>query len=282
MSHSRIDDQSQVNVSKPWWAAIASAALGGAAGAAAAYPFEGLKKSVQSGLITGLRPALKLFFQPRELYRGTSAFAGSLIPTTIIQMSLQNYFDSLALSDTDKQASVVLSGASGAFASAAAEKLILTQRYLKMGPSDAVKYVVKNQGFFALWHGFTPLAIREAVFGACMLKFGQKANAEFGFAGTIGVGFAGAVISHPFDAIATQMQLSTFANNANGETKPVTAREVAKKIIKEQGVKSLYKGLGWRLGLFTTCMVTIPKASTAIDKVLDSVYADDKKPCLSK
>lgn len=272
MSHTRNDDK-LVSQTKdlPWWMSVTSSSFGGAIGAMVAYPFEGLKKSVQSNLITNWKQAVGLFFHPKELYRGTSAFATSLVPTTIIQMSAKRFISHLAISDNDRALGDIFCGALGALASAPAEKLILTQRKYQIGPMEALAKVVKLQGVLAPWDAIKPLACREAVFGVCMLKYGKLAYDEYGFMGTIGVGFAGAIISHPFDCIATKMQLMSFMNADQGIKEKVTTWDVVKKITAEQGMKGFTKGLTWRLGLFTSCMAVIPLAEGAISDQLNKV-----------
>lgn len=248
---------------------IISASFGGAIGAGICYPWEGLKKRVQSGQIVILKPAE--FFKrssalhPLELYRGSTSFMASVTIATTTAMLFNRAFKLhglAALAGDDITA--LLSGMLGAIVgSTPVENIILTQQLNKVGPFKAWR-IMLNQGLTRPWVGVRELAMREAGFAYVMLRgasaveeavFKKTQNDTWAFLASLGMGALGATATQPFDVIATYRQ------HSHG-TIPLTT--AIKQIAKAQGLRGFLKGLEHRLFLFTGCALIIPRAEKSI------------------
>lgn len=252
---------------------IISASTGGAIGAGICYPWEGLKKRVQSGQTVILKPAE--FFKrssalhPLELYRGSSSFMASVTIATTTSMLFNRALKLHGLTAlVGDDITALLSGMLGAVVgSTPVENVILTQQLNKVGPFQAWR-IMLNQGITRPWVGVRELAMREAGFAYVMLRgasaveeavFNQTKNDKLAFLASLAVGACGATATQPFDVVATYRQ------HSHG-TIPLMA--AIKQIVKKQGPLGLLKGLEHRLFLFTGCALIIPKAEKIIAEQL--------------
>lgn len=253
------------------------------------FPFEGMKKRLQSNqtlsfkeIMTGIPKGVSVKWnavslkQLPELYRGCTAFGVSLVPTSIIQRSMnKRLLEKFGEGTTTKVYSGLFSGAMGAVASTAVENVILTQQKYTAGPRVAVNIIYKKGGITGIWTGFSMISVREAVFASSYLYAAEAAatyySNVFGTDKTLpaklGVGVVGALITHPADTIATTMQNSH---------KKISALKAAKEIYRGKnfesaGAKNFWKGGSWRCALFTGSMLTLEQAPTAIAHVSDEV-----------
>lgn len=254
------------NKNDKWWYPMVSGVFSGTAGGYSCYMFEGWKKSKQAKL------DIPKIWQLKEVFRGANSFALTLGPVSMVQVVLYSWMKKNFL--TEKSSSFqqnmvgIFSGSMGAFVSAPVEHIIVTQRKQKVGPLDAIKYLIKKNAFYA-WTGLPPLWFREAGFGFTMLvgaenseKYLKKTfNMNLEPLGSIGTGIIGATLTHPFDAIATKKQTSE---------NPLSSIEAAKNIFKEEGSKGFTKGLGYRICLFTGCSIVIGKTNKYIQEKLSN------------
>ncbi len=258
-------NQAQNQSSLNRWHTFISAAAGGAGGAYINFPFEGLKKRLQTGQ--------KISLHPRELYRGSTAFAVSVTFATIASMSFNNALKEVSSynhnSSLSNGVSAVTSGMLGALVgSTPVENVILTQQLHKTSPIKAIAKMVKEGGPRRLWVGLPELAFREGGF-ACAMLYGVEAarnealsktdNKLVAEAAALSVGVVGAAITHPFDTVATIKQKS------DGQLSSTSA---IKQIYEINGPKGFFRGVGNRVVLFTGCAYTIPAISTLVQNWL--------------
>lgn len=234
----------------PLWYLFFAGGSAGLVGSWLSFIFEGLKKKRQSNQITE--------WKIRELYRGLTAFSCSLVPTTALQVSVSSaitykYGDS----ERARLYSALFGGFTGSTASTLVENTILRQQLDKSNPQAAFSKLLQ-EGWRRPWKGISMIGIREMIFGFSYL-YGVDAATKY-YKNTyetdntlvprLLVGAFGSLISHPFDTVGTHMQLK------KGKVAPYTA---AKEIWSSSGVKGFYKGGLWRIGLFTTAMISINK-----------------------
>lgn len=243
---------------------LVSSALGGAIGGFICFPFEGLKKRLQSHQL--------IVYSPRELFRGAPSFSVSVTAATVGCMffnrllhSLPSYDPSSSLSQA---ISAVASGALGAFVgSTPVENTILRQQLEKLGPLSAIRSLFR-EGITRPWLGLRELAMREAGFAGAMLWAVPAARDEvyektksISLAGVaeVGVGILGALLTHPFDTVATTRQ------HSNGR---YSIAETVRRLYETAGIGAFYRGGANRCVLFTGCALIIPEVQK---RVLDAL-----------
>lgn len=255
---------------------VISSLLGGAIGALVCYPFEGLKKRLQSGQTLTVRKD-SLFakgspFHPKELFRGSTPFAASVTLATVTSMTfnrvLKNWPSSKAESSLSEAQCAFISGMLGAvIGSTPVENVILVQQLKKTTPFGAMKIMTK-QGLTRPWVGLPELMIREAGFSFVMLygasatelKVRSITNSDsFAFMGSLGLGVLGAIATQPFDTLATIRQ------KADGTITPIQA---VSKIFQQNGSRGFFRGLSQRLFLFTGCATIIPRVESSISSMM--------------
>lgn len=241
-----------------------SAPSGGAVGAYICFPFEGIKKRLQSGQ----RVQLNL----RELFRGSTAFSGSVALNTLMAMAVKRSIECTPGYDrssiTHEAGSALGAGVVGAFVgSTPVENIILVQQLKKLGPIGAICHIF-SQSITRLWVGFPELACREAGFAGCMLYFVDKAekviqkrtgSVALAQLGGFGVGIFGAIATQPFDMIATIKQKSEGT---------IRSRDAIRDTYREQGLLALWRGGGPRVVLFSGCAYIIPKVEDVVYNIL--------------
>lgn len=242
---------------------LIAAGISGFVGAYASFIFEGTKKRLQSN-----QPLPSLFKLGaagwmKELFRGSSSFAGSLVPTSMLQQMTSHFFASQNLSTTTagKIAETAFSGALGGFASTLVENTILRQQMNKSGPLAAISSLLK-EGKTRPFRGLPLIMTREAIFTLCYLKgakdAGDYAVTHFGAAyvlpAQLAIGTVGSLASHPFDTTATTMQ-------RYGYTSP---KQAAAHLWKENGTRAFMKGALARVGLFNVAMLSISKTQAFV------------------
>lgn len=270
-----------------WWHNYVSSAAGGATGGYVCFPFEGLKKRMQT--------KQPISFHPKELYRGSSAFAVSVMLASFSQMAFYDQFKKLPGYDADSVAwnsgLAVMSGMLGAVVgSAPVENDILTQQLNKTNPFTAFRIMFK-EGYTRPWTGLAPLMYRESGFGLTMLYGAEKAynvvynatgSAPLSVAAQMSAGIVGAILSQPGDTLATRMQ-------RHGESLPQAVKSIRNEGLKEvakseetaaesgmlssawkkvKANKAFFKGGSQRVFLFTGCAMIIPPATRAVKKML--------------
>lgn len=263
-----------------------SGLVSGTMAALITFPSEAMKKKKQSnqGPI-GFRPFALVTYgnSVRVLYTGCCAFAASVGPTTLVQTSTHAILNSLKESTGIKINPIfqtIISGASGSICSSFVENTILTQQLLQKqklphGPMDAIRFN-SSKNIFSLWCGFSLLAVRESIFGALALGTADQfastvsnyyQNSTLYFPSKLAIGVIGALLSHPFDTLATIKQKENFVNSK----KPF--RIAVRDFYIEHRFKGFYKGGFYRIFLFTGCMLIISATLDPLKKNLNNLLA---------
>lgn len=249
------------------WKTVVSSASAGGLGAFICFPFEGIKKRIQSG--QAISPKIP------ELYRGALPFSVSVTAATVAMYFFNRKMETLAGYDPNSPtcvlSTVAMSGMLGALVgSAPVENIILTQQLENAGPITALKIMFK-QGATRPWTGIGELMFREGGFAlstlwaieACKKRVLHETNNTYlANASAIGVGAFGATITQPFDVVAT------FKQKANGK---ITSETAIQLIYKTIGPAGFFKGLNSRIFLFTGCACLIPPIEKRIKSTLDEV-----------
>ena len=191
----------------------------------------------------------------QETFRGGAAFIFSVGPVTILQGAAVNIIKNNVnagekLSDRQK----LVAAGSGGFASAFTENIILRQQKFKLGPAKAVASLFQ-QSLTRPWLGIYALFGREIIFGFSYMK-AEEVEKNYGKFAVLWLGAAGSLASHPFDRIATE--------NQHCETRQ-SIYQSALKILKEGGLRNMYKGGAARICLFTTSMVVISQIKNTLE-----------------
>ncbi len=254
---------------------MSSSAVGGYLGGYVCFPFEGIKKRVQRGelhsadffhLSNG-----KLFaaIHPKELLRGSTAFATSVTVASASSMTFNSVLKKMPFYDSTSSKSNMLaaisSGMLGALVgSTPVENTILVQQERRIAPAQAMRYML-NQGITRPWVGARELMMREAGFAGVMLYAGPVANKAvlektdshaLAALAEIGAGIGGAILTHPADTLATWRQ------KKEGQISLVKGVE---ELYALDGAKTFFRGVGSRLFLFTGCAMVIPRAAKFVN-----------------
>jgi hypothetical protein len=257
---------------------LISGALGGAAGGYSCFPFEGLKKRLQRGELISSdffrlnNGKLIRAIHPRELFRGSTPFAGCVGLASAISISFHNCLKKVSFydpnSDTSKAIAAFACGMfTGAFVSTPIENMILIQQARNVSPTKAIK-IMLDTSFLRPFVSAPELMVREGLFTGVMLWGGDAAykkvkevtgSDKLALIGMIGAGILGTALSHPSDTLATEKQ------KHNGKTSLMTN---AKTIYDLHGIRGFYKGFVPRIFLFTGCAVSIKAYATFIENKL--------------
>jgi hypothetical protein len=249
--------------------ALISSAVGGYMGGYLSFPFEGIKKRLQRGELLSSdfyrfqNGKLLKALHPLELYRGSTAFANSVMIASFTSITVKNYLKNIPSYDENSTAwsigTAVGSGMLGSIVgSTPVENTLFIQQEKNVGPFKAIQ-IMLNQGFTRPWVGARELMFREGGFAGVMLWGGPAANKfvkdltgndKLAFIGELFAGAAGALLTHPADCVATYRQ------KFDGK---VPLLEGVKLLHKRGGIKAFYEGAGSRIALFTICAVTIPR-----------------------
>ena len=250
------------------WHVPISAAVGGGVGAFFCFPFEALKKKLQSD-----QSITRHSFHLPELYRGSSPFAISVTAATVASMTfrhvLQVMFGTDRSSTSREAATAIVGGMLGAVVgSTPVENVILAQQLNKTGPLKAVQILLK-QGITRPWVGLPELAMREAGFAGVMLWGGRAAREKvydwtqsqaLSNIAEIGASLIGAAATQPFDTLATRKQKSDGA---------LSSTQAIQGIYLKDGARGFFRGLSQRAFLFTGCALIIPRMENAVADVLN-------------
>jgi len=254
-----LEDQPKTSLSRKSylpWELLIGAASGGVAGFMG-FPFEGIKKKRQTDGLKDPTAFIKLLFSPRELMRGSVAFSTSVGLASMVQISLYAAFGGNNKQGAEKARveAALLAGACGALSSTFTEGVILTQQKLGVGPIDAIKDVLTDHGRGVsfrniphLWTGFTGITCREIGWGGALLygtdwvstkaeemvaeKLGQDHPYLALTKPVVSVAFTMliAVLTQPFDTVASRMQLNRHLMIQSGEAGKIEFWGTAKKL----------------------------------------------------
>lgn len=196
----------------------------------------------------------EIFREPSDIYnirmwyRGSSAQLLNMVPTTMIQVGSEEQLKSLFPGDglIAKTARAFSGGVISAPTAAATNAVILRMQKDQIGLADALKSIYKAGGARSLFRGTTPTAGREAVYAwgylvgypeltsVCRDFLGDEILAR-ACAGIL-AGSAIAIVSHPFDTVATRMQ-----NRYDQHT--VSIAKEARRLYQAEGLQGFFRGL---------------------------------------
>lgn len=215
----------------------------------------------------------KFTLDPRILYKGVIANLLSMVPITALQVStaqslkavrhdVENpptQMEALAYNATGGAVSALISGPT---------ELGMIQQTQERGFIATIKHICSVNGIKGLARGMFGSAGRDAIFtmGYGYIapqrkkKHMENGSSELGATvmGGIEAGVPTGILSHPLDTLKTIQQTASIID-------PVTPIwKLAKDKYQKEGVKSFYKGVGWR-SLRVVSGVTI--MSTVSEKV---------------
>lgn len=219
-----------------------------------------------------------------KFYRGSLVFAASIVPTTMIQLLGNAYLKNTLLTDNANNAIYRIAasigcGVLGAITGTFVENCIVRQQVMSkelgkhVGPVEAIKDSLQHRGLSGLWKSYPLIATRDGIFTSSMLWLTPAACAyarenwgdNYVLPTRIAVNVLGAVASHPFDTMATRMQMTHQKMSMVD-----AARDVTQNL---GGLKGFYKGLPYRIGLFTAFSNFIPPVKEKAEKIYDSNFS---------
>ena len=240
------------------------------------FPAESIKKYLQSGY------SIKEFLQSIrtgefKLYRGSAVFAANVIPTTGIQFITKTILDNYMPAEAtfiQKVCASAFSGVAGAINATFVENSIIRQQVLKSGIFFALQDMYQQGGIFRPWKSYNYIATRDGIFTMTMFcilpevkKYMQRYDNVYAEkVANFGVCMMCAVLSHPVDTIATNLQ-KTHENTSGWQ--------IAKNIAKESGVKGFYKGFICRAILVTAFANVIPEVKKIVDQKFENLMTED-------
>ncbi len=238
--------------------------LAGITVAYSTFPLEALKKVRQVG---GMLKETKV-----PLYRGSLVFAGNIVPTTTIQMGVNNILAHFVHQEDPLLKKIIgniVCGSAGALTGTFVENAIVRQQIMQCGPLNAIKNMFE-QSYLRPWKSYPLIATRDSIFINWMFlvtpsvqKYIAEKDKRFIFPATLLAGFVGAAVSHPFDTIATNMQAT---HERHGYLKTFTT------LMAAGGATTLFRGLPFRIGLFTFFSTFIPAVAKDADDGLKNGY----------
>ena len=260
---------------------LVSSATGGYIGGYTCFPFEGIKKRLQTGELLSSdffnlkNGKLLSFLHPKELLRGSTAFATCVTVASASSITFNSLIKKLPFYDANSTSwnisAAIGSGMLGAVVgSTPVENTILIQQKKTIAPIPAMK-IMLSQGITRPWVGVRELMMREAGFAGVMLWAGPAANKavldktnDKGLAliGELGAGAIGALLTHPADTLATYRQ------KLDGK---ISLLDGAKQLYKQNGISSFYRGAISRIGLFVGCATIIPRAANIVSYGMSSI-----------
>ncbi len=119
---------------------------------------------------------------------------------------------------------------------------------------QAVKKMVKNEGFFSLWKGLNATLLRDVPF-SCLYwanyenfkRIFEQPNPTFGFSFFAGAcsGTVAAVVTLPFDVVKTHRQIELGEIEVMKDNKPPPKKitDVMMNIYKQRGASGLFTGI---------------------------------------
>ncbi len=245
----------------------------------AGFPFESIKKRLQSNQALPSAHNMGLRIWLRESFRGVGSYALTNIPASVAQQMTNHYFEEqTTISHTlaGKTIQVVISGAVGGIPATIIGNTLLEQQLKQIKPTQALVNLVKEGGVMRPLRGVVMTMVRESMFGFCYLKAmddaGQYATKHWGpsyaLPAQVTVGITGSLLSHPFDTIATTMQRYNYAS----------VSEAAQHLWRQNKSMAFFKGGLARVGLFTSTMWVINRTKQAVLEQFESEDCSVPKP----
>ncbi|HKY69618.1 MAG TPA: MC/SLC25 family protein [Gammaproteobacteria bacterium] len=256
---------------------VPSTISGGLAGATEVlvdHPFWTLKTRHQNEAIPR---GSKFTLNPRTLYRGIGPNMLSMIPISALQVTaaavIKRFFPENKHSGSTSPSIDLFSSCMGGALSATVSgptELIMSHQQKGRGFITTGYHMFKTGGVRSLTTGLSGTAGRDGIFAGGYLflaPFLKKKLKPFTsdpvatVASGVCAGVSAAIASHPLDTLKTIQQTSQGVRNANNVE---NMWQIGKRIVRQEGVKALYKGGIWR-GARVISAVTL--MSTVNEKV---------------
>lgn len=226
---------------------------------------ETVKKLIKNGELIKAAVASKLFY-------GVPLFIMHVAPATAIQLTTDAAFREYLPSPDSFSTSIPRSfycGVQGSIVATIVERTIVQQQVAGVKTLPALKQIF-GKGFSHPWRTMPLISVRDGIYAMFLFnlnpfaaKFGEEKCGTVGkFAGVTLSSVIGATISHPCDTLATYIQ------DLHAQNFKVSIFEGVKQKITQDGLKSLYKGYLFRLGLFMGFSNAIPPLQNAINEQL--------------
>ena len=205
------------------------------------YPLWSIKVQIQNGDPFTLNPKM--------LYRGLVPNAFSMIPTTALQVGLDQWFqnylfkDTAALSQKQLTATAFFAGVGSSMICCPTEMIMLKQRYDRLSFLVATQRLIQQRGVSSLYSGLVATALREGLFTSFFLVATPALKAKIkpyysnDYGASLLAGFTSGVgatlMSQGVDTIKTRQQ---SASTTMGFV------QTAKQIYASQGMPGFFKG----------------------------------------
>lgn len=273
---------------------IASNLMAGLAVSTLFFPLESLKKVLQQGEKFNLSYN-QIYRQLRATgqvagyvpYRGLPVFALNIIPTTFIQLTVEKALEEYIPSDSSNAMLVLralTSGAIGAVTATIVENTITRQQVLKTDFIPTLKEMWKVSPA-RMFKTYPLIAIRDAIFTLNLffvhpkiekyLKENQSDSVlSTRYISAIPLAIFGAVFSHPFDTLATNLQKTHEKSNY--------LKALNQLVKNDLGFRSLYRGLQARIPLFYGFIVVIPGVRNRCEAFIDRNFGTDESKKVSE
>ena len=227
--------------------------IGGICEALVMQPFDTIKVRRQSNQYIGFSKTIKQH-GVLNLYKGLTPFMGQMS----VKYALRFGTFELLRGKSDIFYMNFAAGATAGFV----ESLFITPfeliktnlqtRDSIADPISAIKRVKLEKGIKGMYRGFASTCLRQSINQSSnftiymklrekIIKPGEKPNIPMVMGAALISGSAGPLLNNPFDVVKTRYMNPGFDNKYNG------IFDCCQKIVRTEGISSLYKGLGLRL-----------------------------------
>jgi len=227
--------------------------MGGICEALVMQPFDTIKVRRQSNQYIGLSKTIRQY-GISNLYKGLTPFMG--------QMSVKYALRFGTFELLRGKSDVFYKNFAAGMTAGCVESLFITPfeliktnlqtRDSIADPISAIKRVKYEKGIKGMYRGFASTCLRQSINQGSnftiylklrekIIKPGEKPNIPMVMGAALISGSAGPLLNNPFDVVKTRYMNPGFDNKYNG------IFDCCQKIIRTEGISSLYKGLGLRL-----------------------------------
>ena len=218
---------------------------------------------------------------PFKPFRGSTPFVANIVPTSAIQLATKGVLSQCLPENANFLQQLIASGfcgVTGAITATPVENSIVRQQVMQAGAMPTIKDMLQH-GYLRPWKTFYLIAARDAIFAMLMLSvlpslgtYAQKNNldARYYWFANIASTAVFTALSHPFDTVATNLQMTHERKSS------IT---VAKTLYKKEGMLAFSRGFNARLFLVFAFANGIPPLKQAGDHYL---YGRCEKPSFFK
>jgi len=253
------------------------------------FPLESAKKALQQGEKLNLSKVevFKKLFKTGMIgeyvaYRGLPVFALNIVPTTLIQLTAEKRLEEYIPNDASNamlSVRALACGTIGATTATIVENTITRQQVLKSKFIPTFIGDMWKESPARMFKTYPFIAIRDSIFTFHMfflkpfvegyLKENYPNSVlSSKFVSTIPLAILGATLSHPFDTVATNLQAT--------HDKSDYQKMFNKLVNSNDGYKSLFRGLTFRIPLFYGFLLIIPFIRDECSKLIDKKYSGNQ------